>query len=475
MSTHVWPTLAAAVLCTHIPTPGDHSSPRIAAQDLDVSAAPQVLFQNVRVWDGTSEALTGTTQVLVEGNTIKAIGEVMTADAKATVIDGGGRTLMPGLIDSHTHLNLTGLFNTLSGGQGTAWDEIGAMAAANARDYLMDGYTTIRDIGGMASGLKRVIDRGHLVGPRIYPSGAIIGQTSGHTDWRTDADRLPGVGPTNLERLGVIAITDDPDEIREVTRLNLSNGAAQIKICTGGGVSSTLDPLYSEGLTVESIRACVEAAASWDTYVAAHAYTAKDVTRAIEAGVRCIEHAQNVDEATVELMVEKGVFWALNTAGLSEILYEHPNYAPTTPSGIKVRKFHAGATELVDLIKKHKPKIVHNVDTVLSTFEQGRSHRDFEKYQFASMFGNHALLVSMTSAGGELAELTGRRNPYPGKLGVIEPGAYADILVVDGNPLEDAAVLGANPKWFDAEPRGEGIETIRVIMKDGAVYKNTLD
>ena len=141
----------------------------------------------------------------------------------------------------------------------------------------------------------------------------------------------------------------------------------------------------------------------------------------------------------------------------------------------KLEAYLDGSKSLVAYIKKHKPKIVHNVDTVLSTIPFGRAHRDFEKYYFAELFGNHAFLVAATSTGGELARLTGKRNPYPGKLGVIEAGAYADILVVDGNPLEDLSVLGANPQWFDAPPRDRGFETIRLIMKDGKVYKNTLN
>ena len=130
---------------------------------------------------------------------------------------------------------------------------------------------------------------------------------------------------------------------------------------------------------------------------------------------------------------------------------------------------------MVEYIKKHKPKIVHNVDTVLSTIEFGRAHRDFEKFYFAKLFGNHAFLVAATSTGGELAQLTKRRNPYPHKLGVIEAGAYADILIVDGNPLEDLSCLGANEQWFDAPPRDRGFDTINLIMKDGKIYKNTIN
>ena len=234
-------------------------------------------------------------------------------------------------------------------------------------------------------------------------------------------------------------------------------------------------PLWSIGYSVDEIKAAVEVAEFYDTYVLTHAYTDETVVMALDAGVKVIEHGQMVTEKTVKRMAKEGIFWSLNTAGFSPILFEHPNFAHGTPSGEKLAIAHDQSKDLIKLVKKYKPKLVHNVDSVLMTLGQARAHRDFEKYQFAEWFGNHAMLVSATSTGGELAQLTGQRNPYPGKLGVIEPGAYADILIVDGNPLEDVAALGAQPKWFDAEPREEGLETIRVIMKGGKFYKNTLE
>jgi len=442
----------------------------------DEKPKPQILFTNVNVFDGKSDTLAEGMSVLVEGNLIKKVakGDIKADGAK--VVDGGGRTLMPGMINSHTHLNFSGeLATTYAGLQSAKWSQIGAQAAASARDQLMDGFTTIRDLCGMDNGLQLLIDRGNLVGPRIYNSAACISPSSGHGDARDPGSRTPGAFPTWLERLGMIEIADSPDEVRGASRRNLSNGATFLKLMAGGGVSSVLDPLWTHAYTQAELEAAVEAAEFFDTYVTVHVYTDRGVRAAIDAGVKVMEHGNLVSEETAKLIAEKGIFWILNLSGLSPTLFDLPNFAPGTPSGEKVKIAHEGSKNLKAYVKKYKPKIVFSVDTVLSTMYQARSNRDFEKYIHADWFGNHALLVASTSTAGELAQLTGQRNPYPdGKLGVIEPGAYADILVVDGNPLEDVTVLGANDKYLDAEPREEGIETIRLIMKDGKVYKNTL-
>ena len=436
----------------------------------------RILFTNVNVFDGVSDTLDMNTSVLIENNLIKSVGSSITLPEGTEVIDGGGRTLMPGLINSHTHLNLTGGLATSYGGlQSAKWSQIGAQAAANAYDQLLDGFTTLRDLGGMDNGLQLLIDQGNLPGPRIYNSAAAISPSSGHGDARDPASRTPGAPPTVLERLGIVDIADSPDEVRAASRRNLANGAVFLKLMAGGGVSSVLDPLYSHAYTQPELEAAVEAAEFFDTYVTVHVYTDRGVRSAIDAGVKCIEHGNLMSEESVELIVDKGIFWALNLSGLSPSLFSHPNFAPGTPSGKKVAIAQEGSKNLKAYIQKHKPKIVFGVDTVLNTMAQGRSNRDFEKWIHADWFGNHAMLVAATSTAGELAQLTGQRNPYSdAKLGVIESGAYADILVVDGNPLEDLSVLGAHDKYLDAEPREAGIETIRLIMKDGKIYKNTL-
>lgn len=434
-----------------------------------------ILFTNVHVFDGVSEDRIENANVLVVGNLIAEVSTEPLVAANARIIDGGGRTLMPGLIDSHTHLYATGVFQTFAGLQAAKWDQIGAVATENAKDYLYDGYTTVRDTGGMAAGLRELIDAGTVEGPRIYAAGAAIGPTSGHGDWRNPEQRTFDQSPSDLgSRLNMSYVADGPDEIRKASRLNFAHGSSFLKLMAGGGVSSELDPLWSLAYSVEEMAAAVEAASFFDTYVTVHAYTDQTVNMALDAGVRSLEHGQMVSEETVMRIADEGIFWALNVAGMDPQLLNHPNYSMPTVKP-KLEEYIEGSKNLVAYIKKHKPKIVHNVDTVLSTIPFGRAHRDFEKFYFAELFGNYAFLVAATSTGGELARLTGRRNPYPGKLGVIEEGAYADILIVDGNPLEDLSVLGANPKWFDAPLRDRGFETIRVIMKDGAIYKNTLN
>ena len=447
------------------------SFPIFAADD---DSPPQTLFTNVNIFNGTDERLYENHQVLVEGNLIRAIsaGEIETRDG-ATIIDGGARTLMPGLIDSHSHLNMNanGGVNVM---EGMRWDEIASRAAAQAQEWLADGFTTVRDMGGMANGLKKTIDAGMLDGPRIYPSASYISQTAGHGDlFLGSQNQFPE--QSNYYRLGVTQVVDGADEVRRAVRRNFAEGASQIKIMIGGGISSEKGPLFASQFTDAEIAATVEEAAARDTYVAAHVYQDAHVRRALELGVKSIEHGQFISEETALLLKEKGAFISPFTGGITAEAFQHPAYAvPGTPQYIKGKEFQRDSKDFVVIVKKVQPKLVMAIDVVFLAGAPARSARDFEKFAFARFFGNLQTLRSMTSVPGELMGLTGKNNPYPGKLGVIEKGALADILLVDGNPLEDITVLGANSKYLDAEPRERGIETIRVIMKDGKIYKNTL-
>jgi imidazolonepropionase-like amidohydrolase len=434
---------------------------------------PQVLFTNVNIFDGKSDKLAEGMSVLVEGNLIKKVAkEGIEADPNATVIDGGGRTLMPGLIDSHAHFNMNGA--NLTHLEGMRWDEIGARAAAQAQDWLADGFTTVRGMGGTATGLKKTIDSGLLDGPRIFPSGSYISQTSGHGDITLVSQNVDP-SRSNLVNLGITQLADGPDAVRAAVRRNFADGASQIKIMVGGGISSEKGPLFASQYTDAEIRAAVKEAATRDTYVAVHVYQDAHIRRALELGVMSIEHGQFISEQTAILLKEKGAFIAPFTAGITKEAFQHPAYSvPGTPQYIKGKEFQRDSKNFVEIIKKVQPKLVMAVDIVFLTGEAARSARDFEMFAFARFFGNPQALRSMTSVPGELAALTGRNNPYPGKLGVIEEGALADILVVDGNPLDDITVLGANPKYLDAEPRERGIKTMPFIMKDGQIYKNTL-
>jgi imidazolonepropionase-like amidohydrolase len=434
-------------------------------------APTQTLFTNVHVFNGVNEARIENANVLVEGNLIKAVSAAPLAAANAVIIDGGGRTLMPGLIDSHVHLNMY-KDGTLVDLQNTTWEEIGARAAAMAAEMLAMGFTTVRDMCGAHDGLKRVIDAGLVKGPRVYLAGACLSQTGGHGDWGIAGQRK---GESNLERLETTRLIDGRDEVLEGGRRNFALGAHYLKIMVSGGVTSTKDPIFQSAFSDDEISAAVETAADYDTYVAMHVFQDSDLSRALDLGVKVVDHGLNISEETMQKLVEKEAFFSPNLTALSDAAIDHPMHQdPTFPPTQKFTRLREESVQLFDLIKKYQPKMVFDSDYVLLTGVPFRQSMDFTKYFVAETFGNYEALKSLTSMGGELAALTGRSNPYPEKLGVIEVGAYADILIVDGNPLDDITAIGANDKWFDAEPRGQNVDSINLIMKDGVIYKNTL-
>ena len=246
----------------------------------DEKPKQQSLLINCNIFDGVSDRLATGRRVLVEGNLIKKIGNKdLKATKHAIVIDCGGRTLMPGLIDSHSHFNMNA-----GGGvnqqEGMRWDEIASRAVAQAQDWLADGFTTVRNMGGTANGLKKTIDTGLIDGPRIYPSASYISQTSGHGDLLLGTqNQFPH--QSNYYRLGLTQIVDGPDEVRRAVRRNFAEGASQIKIMMGGGISSEKGPLFAPQFTDEEVRAAVEEAATRDTYVAVHIYQDAHIRRAI--------------------------------------------------------------------------------------------------------------------------------------------------------------------------------------------------
>src|SRR5215472_6491300 len=238
-----------------------------AAAKIDAKQPSATLFKNVKVFDGKSDKLTTNTSVLVVGNKIEKIGGDIAAPEKATVIDAGGRTLMPGLIDAHWHAMLVRPTPT----EALTWDVgyANLVAGTEATDTLLRGFTTVRDVGGPSFGLTRAIDEGVVAGPRIYPSGAIITVTSGHGDFRQsfEVPRTLGSARTRMEQLGASMVADSPDEVRARAREQLMLGATQIKLTGGGGVASPHSPLDVTTFTEAELRAAVEAAENWGTYV----------------------------------------------------------------------------------------------------------------------------------------------------------------------------------------------------------------
>jgi imidazolonepropionase-like amidohydrolase len=420
-------------------------------------SAAATLFENVRIFDGKVGKLSGPSHVLVRGNKIERISSTpIPTDrlADTVLIDGGGRTLMPGLIDNHWHAAFARLTVAQSFGDVTYSS---LQAGAEATETLMRGFTAVRDLGGPVFGLKAAIDEGVLPGPRIYPSGAIITVTSGHGDFRqlTDLPRTIGGTLTRMEQLGGAMVADSPDEVRLRTREQLMQGASQIKLTAGGGVSSPFSPVDVTTFTEAELRAAVEAAANWGTYVAAHAFTPAAIQRSIAAGVKVIEHGMLMDEATAKLMAEKGTW--LSMQPIPEALVR--GFPVGSVQRAKAEEVVLGIPKTYELAKKYKIKTAWGTDVLFS--------RELAQQQgaiLASMtqwFTPAETLIMATSTNAELLALSGNRNPYPGKLGVVEQGALADLLLVDGNPLENINLVADRKNFV-------------VIMKDGKIYKNTL-
>jgi imidazolonepropionase-like amidohydrolase len=418
--------------------------------------ASEILFTNVRVFDGTAAVLTDPTSVLVRGNTIAAVGAgANEVNSAATVIDGNGRTLMPGLIDAHTHI----MFATLSQAAILTSDVgfVNVAATKAAHDMLLRGFTSIRDLGGPVFGLKRGIDAGLVAGPRIWPSGAFISQTGGHGDFRLPNDLPARPGDyTFSERVGAAAIADDPDTVRLRTREQLALGASQIKLMAGGGVASSYDPLDVTQYTVPELRAAVEAAENWGTYVTVHAYTPRAVRQAIEAGVRCIDHGQLLDDATAKLMAENDVWWSLQP-----FIDDRPSPYPEGSANRKKQlEMYGGTDTAYALAKKYKIKVAWGTDALFDANIAATQGAQLAK--MVRWYKPAEVLMMATSGNAELLALSGPRSPYAGRLGVVEQGALADLLLVDGDPI-------ANIDLF-ADPA----RNLVVIMKDGKIYKNSL-
>jgi imidazolonepropionase-like amidohydrolase len=425
------------------------------------AAEPPALtvFENVRIFDGKSEQLSANMNVLVRGNTVEKISKdsiPIDGDSSAKIIAGGGRTLMPGLIDAHWHAMLVRPTPAQ-----LLVDDVGYMnlvAGAEATDTLMRGFTTVRDVGGPSFGLKRAIDEGIVAGPRIYPSGAIITVTSGHGDFRHahEVPRVIGSPLSRQERTGASMIADSPDEVRVRVREQLLQGASQIKLTAGGGVASPNSPLDASTFTEAELRAAVEAAENWGTYVTVHAYTPVSIQRAIAAGVKCIEHGHLMDEATAKLIGERGI-WLSTQAFPDELADAFP---PGSQERAKAFEVFAGTDKTIALAKKFKLKTAWGTDILFSPRLAQRQGELLVK--FARWYTPAETLAMATGTNGELLAMSGKRNPYPGKLGVVEEGALADLLLIDGDPLADIKLIEDPAKNFV------------VIMKDGKIYKNTL-
>ncbi|EJG1815786.1 amidohydrolase family protein [Vibrio parahaemolyticus] len=423
------------------------------------SKIEQVLIKNVSIFDGNSDKLLNGQDVLVEGKLIKKIGKGLQAGQDAIVIDGSGRTMTPGFIDMHQHLMLGGPSGLFSTGEDIDFATAGAIAAQNMYAHLlMKGVTTVRDIGGNSLGLAKGVRLGWMTGPRIYSAGPPLSPTGGHFDiggWNENKV------PDESVAMGMAHIVNGRDETIEAVRWNFRKGAAFIKVMPGGGVSTEYDPLEVISHTEDEMRAAVEIAEDQKTYVAAHAYRDDAVNRAIDAGVKVIEHGFLISEKTIKRMAKEGIILSLQ-GYMAGVAFANPEVVPWyTPEQIrKAKQVHEGTLQMVKWAREHDVFIVSGSDMFAEQWPISKKNITIEVELFE--FTPIEALRHATGNAGKVLEMSGpARNPYrEGPLGVIKEGAYADILLWEADPTKDIKVI-------------EDENKLQLIMKDGELYKNT--
>lgn len=429
----------------------------IAACAVKAQSTTTILIKNANVFDGTSDKLQMGQSVLIEGNQIKKIAPTIDAPEGATVIDAEGNTLTPGFIDIHTHLQFNVSEPELLA---STPDYLAALSLYEAEKTLMRGFTSIRDVGGAVFGVKKAIDEGYFPGPRIIASGPPLSMTSGHGDFRhsTTLPRLlGGSSHSEIEILGVTVFADGIPEVLSASRMNMRSGAAFLKMFVGGAVTGIYDPLDVVEYSYEEVKAAAAEAKRWNTYLSVHTYTDQATQNAINAGAKTLEHCNLISEETVKMAVKKGCYISVQT---------YVFLAPPTPSFTPAQKARLkeaaeGLDNLLKLCKKHKAKVSFGSDILMSLELKKNLNKEFTYRQ--KWFTNAEILKQATAINGEILQLSGPRNPYPGKIGVIEENALADILIVKGNPLEDISIL--------TKPE----ENLLLIIKDGKIVKNVME
>ena len=423
----------------------------LSAQNNTVQTDKTILIRNISIFDGNSESLITGNDVVVVGSQIDRIIPTGSQDTGFDqVIDGQGGFLTPGLIDAHIHAwmgsSVAETFNQ-------PLILTSYVTAMEMQEMLMRGVTTVRDTAGPTMPLRMAIDQGNIPGPRVYPSGAMITMYGGHMDYRNPNDlarELGGPKASMIEQMGIGFLANGADQVRAAARQQLGQGATQIKLSTSGSVTGVADPIDVVEFTIEEIAAAVEAATDFGTYVAVHSYNTEGVRRSLEAGVLSIEHGNLIDEATMELLVKKGAFMVPQV--WADRLYLKQGLQ-------KAQVVIDGTAATMKLAKKHDAKVVFGTD-LLFDLEQRKTQLQ-ELVARKDFFSSPEIMIQATGTAGELLALSGKRNPY-GKLGVVESGAMADLLIYSKNPLQDV-VVAADPD-----------SNLEFIMKDGKIYRNTL-
>lgn len=428
------------------------STCRLIAQNTETN----IIIENVQIFDGKNPKLLQNQFVWIQNDKIKAISPTpITKNADFVVLNGQGKTLIPGLIDAHVHLIFGALTMKDMMAPNINPEDLIAKVVPQAEEMLLRGFTSVRDVGGPVFPLKSAIDKGEIKGPKIWPSGAMISQTSGHGDLRTPEERSRRYfGPVSrAEHFGASFIADGKDEVLTATRENLRFGASQIKLMAGGGTSSAYDPVDVTQYTFDEMKVAVDAAEDWGTYVTVHAYTPRAIKRAIEAGVKCIEHGQLLDQTTLKLIKRKGVWLS------SQYLVED------TPDMDALRREKRkpvidGQQQLWPMAKKLKLKLAWGTDFLFEPWLNKEQNNYLVKLN--KWLTPYEILKMATYDNGQLLALSGNRSPYQGVIGHLTQNAFADMILVDGNPLENIQLI--------TQPE----EKFLVIIQNGKVVKNKL-
>lgn len=407
-----------------------------------------ILFTNARLLDGVRDQPVEGASVLVEGQMIREVSDKRISSATARIIDLGGRTLMPGLIDCHTHVTVTQLAQA---DQALLPDSlIAARASAIMHGQLMRGFTTVRDAGGADGGLKMAVEAGLFVGPRLVICGQALSQSGGHCDYRNRYD--PRGAEWLTRRLGSIGrVCDGEGEVRKAVREEIRGGAQFIKIMANGGISTPTDPIKFLQFSRNELIAIVEEAANAQTYVAAHAYTDEAISRAIECGVKSIEHASLVTPATARRMVELDVI-ACPTLVVYEALSQHgaefgfPDYALA-----KIGDMASKGEQTLKTLREAGVPMAYGTDCG----GQLHRHQSDEFVIRGRVLPAMEVIKSATSVAARLLRMEGQ-------IGSVAQGTFADLIVVDGDPLVDLTLM-----------TGQG-RHLPIIMKDGKLFKNIL-
>jgi imidazolonepropionase-like amidohydrolase len=384
------------------------------------------LFTNARIVDGSAPEPAEPVNVLVEGGTIRDVGKAI-ASAKAKTIDLKGRTLMPGLIDAHVHV-VAGVADL--GANARLPDSlVMTRSLVIMREMLLRGFTTVRDVGGADFGLKQATEEGHFPTPRLVISGKALSQTGGHADFRGRYDDRAAV--TDRHRLGALGrICDGEPEVRRAAREELKGGADFIKIMANGGCASPTDPIHFLGYSVSELEAIVEEARMAGTYVSAHVYTDEAIRRCVEAGVHSLEHCNLIQAETAKLAASKGAVAVPTLVTYDKLVSDGPKLGFPPDSVAKVDVVRSAGMESLRIMQKAGLPMAYGSDLL------GEMHR-YQSEEFVirgQALPAQEVIASATFIAAKLLKLEG-------KIGTIAPGAYADLVVVDGDPLKDLSLL----------------------------------